>query len=207
VGSGAGRSSGGTNSSSSGGPGGGQGGAAAAGGGGSSSKGPVNANYLLNFQYDSRTVRVSCSGRVGEWVCGAASGAWCCERGSWHEKQDMETQPLDGGCTTLVGMPAKTSAPSSYHPSSPPLPIHRLPPHHPSCVQQGGGRGGRPPAAGSSSGGGARRRAPAPRLHRYDKDKFLQANFRFLVSGEGGRGVSGEGGGALRGGGGGGRWV
>jgi hypothetical protein len=32
----------------------------------------------------------------------------------------------------------------------------------------------------SSSAG--RRRFPAPRPQRYDKEKFLQANFRFLVS-------------------------
>jgi hypothetical protein len=57
---------------------------------------------------------------------------------------------------------------------------------------QGGGRGGRPPSAGGSGAGG-RRRAPAPRLHRYDKDKFLQANFRFLVSGEQGWGEGGWG--------------
>jgi hypothetical protein len=35
---------------------------------------------------------------------------------------------------------------------------------------------------GSSSAG--RRRFPAPRPQRYDKEKFLQANFRFLVSSE-----------------------
>lgn len=44
---------------------------------------------------------------------------------------------------------------------------------------RGSGQGGR---SGSSSGGG-RRRPPMPRPQRYDKDKFLQANFRFLISG------------------------
>lgn len=46
-----------------------------------------------------------------------------------------------------------------------------------------GGRGG----GGSAFGGGSsagRRRYPAPRPQRYDKEKFLQANFRFLVSSE-----------------------
>ncbi|KAF6250811.1 hypothetical protein COO60DRAFT_731249, partial [Scenedesmus sp. NREL 46B-D3] len=42
-----------------------------------------------------------------------------------------------------------------------------------------GGRGGGAAMAGSSAG---RRRFPAPRPQRYDKEKFLQANFRFLVS-------------------------
>lgn len=118
VGSSAGRSSGGPNSSSSGGAGGGQGGAAAAGGGGS--KGPVNANYLLNFQYDSRTVRVSCGGWVGEWVCGPASSVWCCKRLPCHVKQVGNTR-LHYPCW----MPAKSTTSSSYHPGSPPLPIHR----------------------------------------------------------------------------------
>lgn len=61
--------------------------------------------------------------------------------------------------------------------------------HHMSCicpayVLQGGrsstgSRGGGGGGAGSST---ARRRYPAPRPQRYDKQKFLQANFRFLVS-------------------------
>jgi hypothetical protein len=45
-----------------------------------------------------------------------------------------------------------------------------------------GGRGGGGAAMGGSSAG--RRRFPAPRPQRYDKEKFLQANFRFLVSSE-----------------------
>jgi hypothetical protein len=42
-----------------------------------------------------------------------------------------------------------------------------------------GGRGGR---GGPGAYSGGRRRPPAYRPQRYDKDKFLQANFRFLVS-------------------------
>lgn len=52
------------------------------------------------------------------------------------------------------------------------------------CPPQGGrgGRGG--PGAAGSYGSGRRGRPPAyNRPQRYDKDKFLQANFRFLVSG------------------------
>jgi hypothetical protein len=45
-----------------------------------------------------------------------------------------------------------------------------------------GGRGGSGAAMGGSAAG--RRRFPAPRPQRYDKEKFLQANFRFLVSSE-----------------------
>lgn len=47
------------------------------------------------------------------------------------------------------------------------------------CLQ--GGRGGRGGPGAYSAG---RRRPPAYRPQRYDKDKFLQANFRFLVSSE-----------------------
>lgn len=48
-----------------------------------------------------------------------------------------------------------------------------------------GGRGGRGgPGAAGFYGSGRRGRPPAyNRPQRYDKDKFLQANFRFLVSG------------------------
>jgi len=56
---------------------------------------------------------------------------------------------------------------------------------------QGGHRGGAASLGASGSfPAAARRRPPAPRHQRYDKQKFLQANFRFLVASESCRAVA-----------------
>lgn len=93
----------------------------------------------------------------------------------------LTRQPASQECTRPCAQSAAPVFPVCAKPDSEFLPVALSVPTTPQ-----GGRGGRsgPGAAGSYYGSARRGRPPAyNRPQRYDKDKFLQANFRFLVSG------------------------
>ncbi|WIA20869.1 hypothetical protein OEZ85_005218 [Tetradesmus obliquus] len=93
-----------------------------------------------------------------------------------QQQANADGSPERGGSSS--GGYARPPAPSSATKGRQVAANHLLNFQYDTARSTRGGRGGA--AMGTSSAG--RRRFPAPRPQRYDKEKFLQANFRFLVS-------------------------